>query len=510
MRERTWKWLACIGAWTCLSAVLSMMPLRQAAMADALDGTRDMAAQRTSMNLGPYNATLLEGGIGVARPLSAEANVVRAGRPWSMTGWIRWARPLSGRFVVAAVGNSNAPSDGGGAWRGIFMADGELEFAVTPHVTLRSHATLRPGRWYAIAATYDGGFARLYVDGKELAAARAATLAVDPRIELAPAAEPVSNTPAPHFGGSLALFTVMDDSQSAAWIQSFARTEPDFSLVTFDVIGAGWPWQEHVWRGLQEPQDPWTLPHGNSAPSLPVATAAPPVSRALRQQRQYAAPPGIATPGEAAPGVSKPGVSTPGVSKPGVWTIEQWHLAAAPTIDATGEQLSQMSYRERDWYPAVVPGTVLTTLIARGVYPEPDYGLNNLAIPDSLSRQDYWYRSVFDASAELRDHDLTLTFKGINYSAEIWLNGRHLGSIRGAFTRGTFDVTGILQPGESNALAVRISPPPHPGIPHEQSMAAGPGNNAGRWQSTAPHSSHPRVGIGFPGFAIAIPVSGRR
>jgi hypothetical protein len=28
-----------------------------------------------------------------------------------------------------------------------------------------------------------------------------------------------------------------------------------------------------------------------------------------------------------------------------------------------------------------VPGTVLTTLVDRGVYPDPDYGLNNTAIP---------------------------------------------------------------------------------------------------------------------------------
>ena len=45
--------------------------------------------------------------------------------------------------------------------------------------------------------------------------------------------------------------------------------------------------------------------------------------------------------------------------------------------------------------------------------------------------------------------------------------------------RGSFDVTGILLPGVANAIAVRISPPPHPGIPHEQSIAAGPGNNGG-------------------------------
>jgi hypothetical protein len=74
---------------------------------------------------------------------------------------------------------------------------------------------------------------------------------------------------------------------------------------------------------------------------------------------------------------------------------------------------------------------------------------------------------------------LTLTFNGINYSAEIWLNGTRLGSIRGAFARGVFDVTEQLKPGRSNALAVRVSPPPHPGIPHEESIAAGPGENGG-------------------------------
>ena len=44
-------------------------------------------------------------------------------------------------------------------------------------------------------------------------------------------------------------------------------------------------------------------------------------------------------------------------------------------------------------------GTVLTTLIDRGVYPDPDYGLNNLAIPESLARQDYWYRTRIQRAA---------------------------------------------------------------------------------------------------------------
>ncbi|MDB6084749.1 MAG: glycosyl hydrolase [Gammaproteobacteria bacterium] len=450
-RRRAWAWMGAL-LWT------ASWP--QVSVAEAPHTPLTTITDRVSTNAGPYNISFLEGGIGISRPLSAQSNVIAAGMPWSMTGWIRCVRRQAGVLIVAGVGNSAggnsavANSDGGATdgWRGLSIADGAIEFEVAPRVTLRGRTILQPGRWYAIAATYDGRFARLYLDGSEVAAARAATMAVAPRLELAPVLEQPWNHPPPHFGGSLALFTLAPAAQSAAGIRSLAR--PDFSLITFDPIGVGWPWQEHAWRGLQQPQEAWTLPHGNSPPRAPTATAVPTSSIDLDPPRV-----GVATPGRA--------------------TVGNWHLASAPTVDATGEQLSQVTYRERDWYPAVVPGTVLTTLIARGVYPDPDYGLDNLAIPDSLSRQDYWYRSVFAAPAAWRERDLTLAFKGINYAAEVWLNGRRLGSIRGAFIRGSFDVTGTLRAGEINAVAVRISPPPHPGIPHEQSVAAGPGNNGG-------------------------------
>ena len=128
---------------------------------------------------------------------------------------------------------------------------------------------------------------------------------------------------------------------------------------------------------------------------------------------------------------------------------------------------------------ATVPGTVLTTMIDRGLYPDPEYGLNNLAIPESLAHQDYWYRVEFKAPAAAREQKLTLTFEGVNYAAEAWMNGKKLGGFTGAFLRGRFDVTGLVAEKGTNALAVRVSPPPHPGIAHEQSLKAGPGENGG-------------------------------
>jgi Exo-beta-D-glucosaminidase Ig-fold domain/Concanavalin A-like lectin/glucanases superfamily/Glycosyl hydrolases family 2/Glycosyl hydrolases family 2, sugar binding domain/Glycosyl hydrolases family 2, TIM barrel domain len=392
-------------------------------------------------NFGPYNATFLEGGVGLSRPLAENAEPLGQGAPWSIMGWLRCAHRQSGDVIVTAVGDV-----AGQQWRGLELVDGTLSLVMGPRSAVRSAAALEARRWYFVAAVYDGTSAHLYLDGQELAAQSASTSRVRPRIELAPAA--ASWGARPHFGGSLASWTLLPAALDAATVQKIAQARPDFSLVTFNPIGVGWPWQEHAWRGLQEPQDPWTLPRARSPPTAP---AAEPVR----------APAALELRGS------------------GRWALGAWRLSPAPSVGADGGQVSQPGYDDSTWYAAVVPGTVLTTLIARGVYPDPNYGLNNLAIPDSLSRQDYWYRTVFAPPAGLQGKEFTLTFKGINYAAEVWLNGQLLGGIKGAFIRGVFNVTGKLQPGRNNVLAVRVSPPPHPGIPHEQSIAAGPGENGG-------------------------------
>ena len=156
-----------------------------------------------------------------------------------------------------------------------------------------------------------------------------------------------------------------------------------------------------------------------------------------------------------------------------------WELAEGNTVIANSQSLFSQNYNSSNWYNAVVPGTVLTSLVQQGVYPDPYIGLNNLAIPDSLCRKDWWYRIAFSSPAEEQNKMAWLQLNGINYKADVWLNGKLLGSMKGAFVRGNFDVTELLNKTEKNILAIHIFPPPNPGIPHEQSAKAGSGPNGG-------------------------------
>jgi hypothetical protein len=158
-----------------------------------------------------------------------------------------------------------------------------------------------------------------------------------------------------------------------------------------------------------------------------------------------------------------------------------WQLQDVTKIPQGGETVSRAIYAPSHWHAAVVPGTVLTSLVADRVYPEPLYGENNRPdkIPEKLSRTSYWYRTQFVVPIPYEGRQVWLNFDGINYIADVWLNGNHLGEVKGAFARGNFDVTKFVYPGESATLAVRILPPPHPGDPLEQTVRNGTGRNGG-------------------------------
>ena len=155
-----------------------------------------------------------------------------------------------------------------------------------------------------------------------------------------------------------------------------------------------------------------------------------------------------------------------------------WRLQRYSLVDADGETLSKPGFDDKGWIVATVPGTVLTSYLNIGAIPDPNYGQNQLYISDSFFYADFWYRREFKAPEISHDEHAWLNFEGINWKAEIFLNGEKIGRIDGGFLRGRFDVTRCLLPGQNNGLAVRIIKNDTPGSVKQKTFASA-GQNGG-------------------------------
>jgi hypothetical protein len=153
-----------------------------------------------------------------------------------------------------------------------------------------------------------------------------------------------------------------------------------------------------------------------------------------------------------------------------------WKLQNSMFVTNTGGDISQPAFPADSWLPAQVPGTALVSYLKAGAIPDPDFGDQQHMISESFFQNDFWYRKEFLLPAVLPHQHFILNFDGINWKADIYLNGSRVGHIDGAFFRGKFDVTDKLLPGQKNVLAVLIHKVAHPGPINEKSLKKQPGN----------------------------------
>jgi hypothetical protein len=393
----------------------------------------------TDAPYGPWNGVFLQGGMGLVKPLHDHDPLASSQRGWSVTLWLKTKDPAP-TALLAGIGHPYDPTP-----RYLALRDGHPIVWAGGTNEISAKTALTPGIWHALALSVDtSGLTHLIADGTEVASGKLPLGPTSPVVELAPTA----GVPMPgftHFGGWLALVTLRTRALDSTDANGMTTPLPGLDNLPFEEGSKPWPVQTRASLGLTAPQDPATLPH--SAAPISAPKAAPP-----RTSASFG-----------------PDGTLP----------HQWQLAYAEDIPAPGTEISLPTYHSDKWMPATVPGTVLTTLIDRGIYPDPDFGLNNMAIPESLAKKSFWYRDTFTPPTSMRGQHLQLTFNGINYRATVFVNGKELGQILGAFLHKSFDISSIAHLGETNAIAVFIEPPFHPGIPHEQSIAAGSGPNGG-------------------------------
>ena len=140
---------------------------------------------------------------------------------------------------------------------------------------------------------------------------------------------------------------------------------------------------------------------------------------------------------------------------------EGWQLTSARDTPGDGPAISSPDYRPTGWHDIPqMPATVLDALQQDGTFRDLYVGDNLVEkVPQDLWQQDWWYRTSFTAPGGHSTY--SLDFTGINYRAEVWLNGRQVAGstdVVGMHTTHELDVSQFIRPGTTNALAVKVTP----------------------------------------------------
>lgn len=144
-----------------------------------------------------------------------------------------------------------------------------------------------------------------------------------------------------------------------------------------------------------------------------------------------------------------------------------WRLQRASQVRATGEQIAQAAFDDSQWITATVPATVLSSYMNIGAIPNPNYADHLFMISESFFNSNFWYRRTFRIPQSMLGKHVFLNFDGINWKADIYLNGKKVDRMEGAFVRGRIEVSKLLVAGE-NVLAVEIVKNQHPGAVKEK------------------------------------------
>ena len=146
-----------------------------------------------------------------------------------------------------------------------------------------------------------------------------------------------------------------------------------------------------------------------------------------------------------------------------------WYARRANEVTVDGNKFSSQPFSNEGWMKAKVPGTVLTTMLENNMFPAPEFSMNNNLIPDIYDAGNDFYTFWFVRPFQLKNIDkgkqVWLNFRGINYKAEIFLNGKRINNTthEGMFLRKSFNITDYIKDNGDNVLAVIVYPPDHPG-----------------------------------------------
>ena len=143
-----------------------------------------------------------------------------------------------------------------------------------------------------------------------------------------------------------------------------------------------------------------------------------------------------------------------------------WQMQSSVTDAAAGNIISKPGFQTANWYKVSVPTTVIAGLLANKVYDfDPFYGMNFEKLTDLRLDKPWWFRKVFELPASENGKNVILKLHGINYKANVWLNGVLIADstqIIGPFRIIELDITKQVKYKGENILAIEVKRPFNP------------------------------------------------
>ena len=136
-----------------------------------------------------------------------------------------------------------------------------------------------------------------------------------------------------------------------------------------------------------------------------------------------------------------------------------WKIQSSEKLAGIEDKsVSENGFDVSGWYEGVVPGTVMGALTDSKVFEDPTFGINMKNVDRTLFQQPWWYRTTFSLAANDLQKNISLRFDGINYRADLWINGQKVESMNnfaGTYKIFTFNINNYIKEGE-NTLALKV------------------------------------------------------
>ena len=162
-----------------------------------------------------------------------------------------------------------------------------------------------------------------------------------------------------------------------------------------------------------------------------------------------------------------------------VYLDKDWQIQSSCVAKVTGEQISTAGFDASSWHKSDLPATVVGALVTDKTYPDPYFATNLKTLPvmnysnkSFFAIQDmpagspfvcsWWFRTEFDVRPNLAHENSWLDFLGINYRANVWVNGVKIGDakdVAGTYRAFEFNVSKNVQTSKANAVALEIFAP---------------------------------------------------